>query len=1012
MWATSGKDTALAFYCEPKVVQRGGPERWPKEAAQRGGPKRRPREAAQRGGPERWPREVAQRGGPERWPREVAQKGGPESWPREAAQRGGRKRWPREVAEKGGPERWPKEAGQRGGPERWPEKVAQRGGPERWPKEAAQRGGRKRWPREVAEKGGPERWPSEVAQRGGPKWRPIEVAKRGGPKRWPREVAQRGDPKRQPREVAEKGGPERWPKETAQRDGPERWPREVAQRGGPKRRPREVAQRGGPKRWPRDVAQRGGPERRPKEVAQRERNQRQLGTPYGKPFSRTHNVYFWEDSAVGTKTILYYFDQDSGGATMLLRDPVWRLLLLALLLCPWTLCNACPKNCTCNMPEFTIFCIQRRSPSMPLKLPPSIQNLYVFQNGITSLQHQDFVSLAELRMLDLSQNQLKEIPDGVFRSLTSLHNLDLSSNYITHLSKDSFAGLENLERLYVHSNHIQSIHPAAFKNLEHLLELKLQGNKINILPSLHLPRLLLLDLSYNSIPAPGPADLQTPHLESLKMAGLGLTTLDEGLMRSLGNLHDLDVSYNQLAEMPPALRSAKGLIRLNLAFNPLGLLRQEDFQNLVGLQELDLSSLNIQGFPAGFFQMFPRLHHLTAAENPFNCLCPLAWFSSWLKESKVDLGRTEETRCHFPPLNAGKMLAELEHKDFGCPTTTTELSVILTSSSTDSPPEPTTASWTTHAFPPVSPSEEPSIETNSRLSPEETASPSSYDRPEDHMCPSNICLNGGTCRFDQQGHLDCLCPPGISGTYCENWDESQPPPIPPREDVIATVPAVDKISSHHVTSTSITLDLHRYIEARPHIRGIRITYRNLSGPDRRPLQLSVPPTYPEYTLRGLQPNCTYSVCASPLGEPAEYAKSSCMEARTAGVLFSSHQPSINKNEPSPTLVPILVAVAVVMAVAIIAAVVVVSRRRRAKSPADMDLGEPAPFELEGVKACLENGSAPQKHPEIMPCPPVSQNGMEYEIPLIQEQFPANNNTDGRIPSYIRMQKCAALTSGP
>ncbi|XP_066509808.1 vasorin-like [Hoplias malabaricus] len=690
---------------------------------------------------------------------------------------------------------------------------------------------------------------------------------------------------------------------------------------------------------------------------------------------------------------------------MWLWTPVWRFLLFSLLILPWTLCGACPKDCTCNSPQY-IFCIQRRSSSMPLNLPASTQDLYVFQNGINSLQKQDFLSLSELKMLDLSQNALTEIPDGVFGSLSSLHNLDLSSNLITHISKDSFAGLVNLERLYLHNNRIKSIYPAAFKDLKNLLELKLQGNKINIFPILHLPRLLLLDLSSNSLPAPGPADLQTPHLESLKLAGLGLTDLDEGLMKSLGNLHDLDVSQNQLARMPPALKSARGLIRLNLASNPLGPLKQEDFQNLVGLQKLDLSSLNLQGFPEGFFQMLPKLNHLTAAENPFNCLCPLAWFPNWLKEKNIELGQPEVTRCHFPPVNAGKMLAELEKKDFGCPTSTTELSDSLTSSSTRSPPEATTAMQTTQAFLPLDPTEEPSTETDLHLSPEETASPSTYKEPEEYMCPSNICLNGGTCRFDEQGQVDCLCPPVTSGIYCEHLGKSQSPPLNPRVYVVATVAVLDNISSHHVTSTSITLDLHRYIESRPHIRGIRLTFRNLSGPDRRPIQLSVPPSYPEYTLRGLQPNCTYSVCASPLGEPVDDMVS-CMEARTAGSLPPSHEPSMIISEPSSTLVPIIIAVAVVMAVAIIAAVVVISRRRRAKSPEDLDLGEPTPFELEGVKACLENGTGHPKHPEIMPCPQVSHGGMEYAMPLIQEQFAANNNTDARIPSYIKMQKSAA-----
>lgn len=683
--------------------------------------------------------------------------------------------------------------------------------------------------------------------------------------------------------------------------------------------------------------------------------------------------------------------------TMQLWDRIWQLVLLPLLLLPASLCSACPQNCGCLVIS-SVFCIHRRASIMPHNLPAATKSLYVFQNGINILKEQDFLGLVDLQLLDLSQNELSVIPDGVFGSLTSLHNLDLSSNKITQISKDSFNGLVNLERLYIHSNRIQTIHPDAFKGLEHLLELKLQGNQISVLPTLHFPRLLLLDLSFNSIPAPGTADLQTPHLESLKLAGLGLTTLDEGLLRTLGNLHDLDVSQNKLVGMPPALISAKGLTRLNLTSNHLGPLRQEDFKNLVGLQELDLSNLNLQGFPVDFFQMFPKLHHLTAAQNPFNCVCSLSWFPNWMKNAKVDLGRIEETRCHFPLMNAGRMLSELEQKDFGCPTTNTELSEVHTSNSMNNTADPTTAPHTTLNVPPFVPSEDVPVEHDKHVPPEASATPRSSEEHEEHMCPPNICLNGGTCKFDQRGQVNCLCLLGTSGMYCENQDESQPPPLSPRVAVV-TVPSInpDKISFHHVTSTSISLDLRRYIESRPNIHGIRLTYRNLSGPDRRPLQLNVPSSYPEYTLRGLQPNCTYLVCASPLDEPVEEAVSSCIDAHTVGV---SQQPTVNRPETFSILVPTLVAVAMVMAVAIVAAVVVVLRRKKAKTPTDMDLGEPTPFELEGVKLGLENGTSPQKQAEILPYPPASQNGMDYEVPLILEQFSSNNNTDQRTPSYF------------
>ncbi|XP_068455653.1 vasorin-like [Clinocottus analis] len=698
--------------------------------------------------------------------------------------------------------------------------------------------------------------------------------------------------------------------------------------------------------------------------------------------------------------------------------------LLLLLLSPGrALSSDCPADCSCQGQD-SIFCIQRRSSVVP-RVPTATQNLYIFQNGVDTLTQEDFKGLGELELLDLSQNELAEIPDGVFEMLSKLKNLDLSWNHIAHISKDSFSGLVQLERLYLHVNRIQSVHPEAFEGLEMLLELKLQGNQLSSLPTLHFQRLLLLDLSYNNIPTLGPLDLQTPHLEALKVAALGLTALDEGLVASLGNLHELDISTNQLTEVPPALKqdSLKGLIKLSLATNPLGELRVEDFQKLSGIQELDLSGLNLQGFSQSFFQTFPRLMHLTAAENPFNCLCPLAWFPVWLKDKNVNLGRPEETRCHFPLVNAGKMLSALEHKDFGCPPTTTVL-IGSPIGSTPVPQMPTTSPDTFHtnAIPPPPPPSEAAVssQTDGALSPE---SPSSTSGPlGEHTCPPNICLNGGTCHFDPLGQLGCLCPLGTSGLYCENVDEVPETPKPSATEgslVAPVMPAeLDAISSRQVTSTSILLDLHRFIETRPHIRGIRLTYRNLSGPDRRPLILSVPASYPEYTLRGLRPNCTYSVCASPLGERANSRTNgsmetgSCTEARTEGLPLSSSEPRMETQSPlAYALIPAVAALALVLGLAAVAgAIICVRKRRQSKAGLQLELGPAGPMELGGMKACLENGgnaTLPHKLHEsdrchtLQPPPSLQPNGaVDYELPLMQGHGPSNNNVASLKPSYF------------
>ncbi|MGH0170354.1 UNVERIFIED_CONTAM: hypothetical protein FKN15_000814 [Acipenser sinensis] len=140
-----------------------------------------------------------------------------------------------------------------------------------------------------------------------------------------------------------------------------------------------------------------------------------------------------------------------------------------------------------------------------------------------------------------------------------------------------------------------------------------------------------------------------------------------------------------------------------------------------------------------------------------------------------------------------------------------------------------------------------------------------------HICPSK-CLNGGTCQLDNLGELECVCSKGFWGPYCENAEGT------PEAISTATIEMESAINARQVTSTSIAVDLHRYIQARRHLKGIRLTYRNLSGPDKRPMHLNLPPSYPEYTVRGLRPNSTYYICASPMGEP-EQQDSCCVEAQ-------------------------------------------------------------------------------------------------------------------------------------
>ncbi|XP_074866462.1 vasorin [Carettochelys insculpta] len=666
---------------------------------------------------------------------------------------------------------------------------------------------------------------------------------------------------------------------------------------------------------------------------------------------------------------------------------LWALLLLP----PTALALGCPTGCQCSQPQ-VVFCAGRRSHEVPRGLPPDTTSLYAFENGITALGDGSFRGLPVLQQLDLSQNEIAALQGDVFQPLSSLVNLDLSSNQLREITNETFRGLRRLERLYLERNQIQHIHPAAFDTLENLLELKLQHNQLRSVPPLNLPSLLLLDVSHNAITALEAGAFRAGNLESLRVAGLGLSRLDEELFESLENLHELDVSDNALGSVPAVLRRLRGLTKLSLAGNArIAQLRAEDFGALRNLQELDISNLNLNTIPRDFFSGLPRLRAVTAAENPFNCVCPLSWLTRWLRGSPVALRRSEETRCHFPPKNAAKLLQHLEYADFGCPATPTPTPTPGTTSplpagpfSTSRPPPPAASVAAPTAAP---------VGGSSTLAP--LTAPQGPTSPARQLCPPRTCLNGGTCWLDTHHHLQCRCPAGFSGPSCEA-EVRRTTTAPDTQ-----VPARGKrISVKQVGSSSLTVDLRSYQQAKDQLKGVRLTYRNLSGPDKRPVTLSLPTSLSEYTVRALRPNATYRLCAGPLGEKPSEGEF-CLEARTAPaapVTHQQHLPVTQTKDGNLTLMVVPAVAAVLLLVIAVAAVTYYLRHRRAKAQ-DGPGVDASPLELEGVKTCLENkdlAAQNSKPPEDVAAP----NDLDCEAPLMHQRYPSNNNTPAGKPAYF------------
>ncbi|KAG9476768.1 hypothetical protein GDO78_002260 [Eleutherodactylus coqui] len=653
------------------------------------------------------------------------------------------------------------------------------------------------------------------------------------------------------------------------------------------------------------------------------------------------------------------------------------------LLLVWTVLGAaytvltegCLEGCECNQP-FTLFCSTRRNPSFPRTIPPNTVNLYLFKNGISSIEESSFSGLWDLQHLDLAHNKLSTLPGGVFKRLTNLSNLDLSSNQITEISAETFQGLSRLERLYLSENHIRSIHPDAFRGLENLLELKLTKNHLVVPPAFSLPHLLLLDLSYNAIPAIQPGVFHARNIETLRLGGLGLKEVPADLLNELKNLHELDLSDNHLTKVPPGLR---GLTKLNLAGNgAISQLHPDDFSGLSGLQDLDLSRMNLRTLPKGLFQSTPRLRGVSLAQNPFNCVCLLSWLTEWLRVSGIALHRSEETRCHFPPKNAGKILHNLQNSDFGCPIPTTVFvptTLALTSTAapatTTSPkPKYTTTIIITTTIAPNNPTEEPAV-------------PTQYDQ----QCPPETCLNGGFCRLDLPGEVKCECPAEFHGMYCEKLL------LTPAE---FTEPPEMQLQVLERTSSSLKVDLQSYVQKNKHAEELSLSVQNLSGSDNRLVLYPLTPTLPHYTLKGLNSNSTYRICLKSTPD-INGETELCSEAQTAGESPTPSAHITQSREGSLTLVLVPAVAAGILLLVVIVSAICYTRRRREKAHACENGG---PLELEGVKTCLDEKGELKKLSES---PTSTERGWESEEPLMDSSRVGNNNgtPTGRLPhSYF------------
>lgn len=155
---------------------------------------------------------------------------------------------------------------------------------------------------------------------------------------------------------------------------------------------------------------------------------------------------------------------------------------------------------------------------VPAPLPPSLEQLRLARNKITTIPAGVFNHLENLTLLDLHQNKL---PDGTFSSdtfqgLANLMQLNMAQNSLTKMPPTLPA---SVMQLFLDNNSIEAIPEHYFNALLRLIFLRLNNNRLTDagLPEkvFNISTLLDLQLSYNELTK---IPFITVHLEHLHLA--------------------------------------------------------------------------------------------------------------------------------------------------------------------------------------------------------------------------------------------------------------------------------------------------------------------------------------------------------------------------------------------------------------------------------------------------------------------------------------------------------------
>ncbi|KAH1021869.1 hypothetical protein HUJ04_011355 [Dendroctonus ponderosae] len=245
---------------------------------------------------------------------------------------------------------------------------------------------------------------------------------------------------------------------------------------------------------------------------------------------------------------------------------------------------------------------------IPSKTFVNMPNLTVFDlsyNRITSIKQEAFAFVMNVKQLSLKGNRLRSFKGEYFNTGTNLEVLDISNNELNYLFPSSFRIHPRLKKIIANSNKLIFVPAELIANLQFIEYIDLSFNMLKAIDELdfaRLPRLRVLMLSNNNLENLSQMTFHnSTQLQRLALSANQLERLGDRIFEGLIRLEELNLAINYLVDLPETIFERVKLQMLNKIILSRNKFVNAPFKALqrqyLSLNDVDLSHNNIEEIP-------------------------------------------------------------------------------------------------------------------------------------------------------------------------------------------------------------------------------------------------------------------------------------------------------------------------------------------------------------------------------------------------------------------------------